>query len=210
MSLDTYTGLQAAILAKLMRTNDADAIARIPDWITMAENELRMALTRLTLRQGEVVNSSYVIAGEYNALPTGFLRQRNLKITSPSVMQLDYIAPETADSWSIEQAALPRLYTIQGNQLRVFPVPDVTYTATFTFYSLTPLSVTNTTNWLLTAHPKLYFVATLAEAFAYYEKEDGLQIAISERERMLSAIYTSDGADQQGSNMRIRVRGNTP
>ena len=39
MSLDTYSGLQAAVLAKLMRTNDADAIARLPDWITMAENE---------------------------------------------------------------------------------------------------------------------------------------------------------------------------
>lgn len=208
MPLDTYANLQTSVLVKLGRSNDSDAIARVVDWVTLAEDEMRMALTRLTVRQGESVNSAYTISSEYNALPDGFLRQRSIKITSSSSPQdLDYVAPQIADNWnSFGQAGLPKLFTIQGNQLRVSPPPDTNYTASFTYYSLPSLSVTNPTNWLLMAHPKLYFKATLAEAYYYYENLDRWNTATQDCERMLSAIYIADGSDQQGTNMRVRTR----
>jgi hypothetical protein len=71
------------------------------------------------------------------------------------------------------------------------------------------LSNSNTTNWLLTAHPKLYYIAALAEAYAYYDDGDKWMAAQQDRDRLLSAIYTSDGSDQQGVNMRVRVDNGT-
>lgn len=211
MALDTYANLQTSILAWLNRASDADAIARCPDWITLAEDEMRMALNRLMVRQGEVNNATFAISTEYTALPAGFYRFRSIKINSTPIQPLEYVSPQLADRWdNLATANLPRLYTIQNNQLRVFPPPDAAYTATITYYALPSLSVTNTTNWMLTAHPKLYLKAALAEAYDYYENGDKFTMNSTERDRMISALSTSDGSDQQGSAMRIRTDNGNP
>jgi hypothetical protein len=212
MTFDTFANLQTEILAKLNRAGDSDAVARCPSWITLAEDEMRMALTRLTVRQGETTDIAYSITSEYNTLPTGFLRGRNIVITSSNPTQpLTYATPKQADEWDTGlTSGLPTRWTIQNNQLRVNRPPDTTYTASFTYYALVGLSVSNTSNWLLSAHPKLYFKAALAEAYDYYENAEGREAAYADRDRMLSAIYTSDGSDQQLVGGRMRPAGTTP
>lgn len=213
MSFDTYANLQVEILAKLNRASDTDAVTRCPSWIALAEDEMRMALTRLMVRQGEAVDNNYTITDEYTDLPSGFFRMRsNPVLTSVSPVQiLDYVAPTVADKWDpYQSAAKPRLWTIQNNQLRVSPPPDASYTATLSYFSLPSLSASLSSNWLLAAHPKLYFKAALAEAYDYYDDDIARDAAQADRDRMLSAIYTSDGVDQQGTRLRIRVDGRTP
>lgn len=213
MSFDTYANLQVEILAKLNRASDTDAVTRCPSWITLAEDEMRMALTRLMVRQGEVVDTAFSISSEYTALPTGFFRMRsNPVLTSNTPVKiLDYVAPTVADRWDpYASANTPALWTIQQNKLRVFPPPNTTYTAKLTYFSLPSLSVSNTSNWLLTAHPKIYFKAALAEAYDYYDDAEARDTAQADRDRMLSAIYTSDGSDQQGTRLRMRPDGGTP
>jgi hypothetical protein len=213
MTFDTYANLQTEILAKLVRTADTDAIARCPSWITLAEDEMRMALSRLTVRQGELTNAAYSIAAEFNNLPTDFFRMRsNPLITSVSPdVSLNYVTPTQADLWDPNtNAGTPRFWTIQSNQLRVFPPPSTTFTASLRYFSLPSLSVSSTTNWLLTAHPKLYFKSALVEAYDYYDDAEAREMAQADRDRMLSAIYTSDGSDQQGTRMKIRVDNGTP
>lgn len=213
MSFDTYANLQTEILAKLNRVNDSDAVTRCPGWITLAEDELRMALTRLMVRQGETLDTNFSISSEYTALPSGYYRMRsNPVLTSVSPVQsLEYVTPTVADTWDPYQSAdKPKMWTIQNNQLRVAPPPDTTYTAKLSYFALPSLSVSQTSNWLLAAHPKLYFKAALVEAYDYYDNELARGAAESERDRMLSAVYTSDGSDQQGTRMRIRVNGSTP
>lgn len=211
MSFDTYANLQAEILAKINRAGDSDAVTRCPSWITLAEDEMRMALTRLMVRQGETKDSTFAISSEYTALPSGFFRIRNIKINGSPTQNLDYVTPEVADNWDVYgDQNKPRLYTIQNNQLRVYPAPDTPYTATFTYFALPSLSVANTTNWLLTAHPKIYFKSALAEAYDYYDNDNARDLAQSDRDRMFDAIYKSDGSDQQGANLKTRVDGATP
>jgi hypothetical protein len=212
MTFDTYANLQTEILAKLNRAADSDAVTRVVSWITLAEDEMRMALTRLMVYQGETKNDAFSISAEYTVLPSGFFRARNLVINSVTpYINMDYIPPKQVDQLDPYAIAdRPRHYTIQGGQLRVIPPPDTTYTASFTYYALPSLSNSQTTNWLLTAHPKLYFIAALAEAYAYYDDGDKWMAAQQDRDRLLSAIYTSDGSDQQGVNMRIRVDNGTP
>ena len=213
MSFDTYANLQLEILAKLNRASDTDAVTRCPSWITLAEDEMRLALNRLLARQGETVNTAFTISSEYTALPSGFYRMRsNPVITSVNPKQvLDYTPPTVAEQWDpAMSAAKPTRWTIQGNQLRVSPAPDASYTATLAYFALPSLSVSNTSNWLLAAHPKIYFKAALAEAYDYYENYDAKNDAQADRDRLFDAIYTSDGVDQQGTRMRARPDGRTP
>jgi hypothetical protein len=138
MSLDTYANLQTEILAKLNRASDTDAATRAVTWITLAEDEMRMALTRLMVRQGETKDDAFSIASEYTALPSGFFRARNLVITSSKPnANLEYIPPHKVDGLApYADSGKPQAFTIQGNQLRVIPPPDTTYTASFTYYAL--------------------------------------------------------------------------
>ena len=212
MSFDTYTNLQAEILAKLVRANDSDAQTRVASWITLAEDELRLAANRLMLRQGETTDSAFSIAAEFTALPSGFYRPREIIITSVNpYVQLTYVPPQVANQWDLSAPAnTPRFWTIQNNQLRVFPVPNTTYTARFTYYALPSLSGGSPTNWLLTAHPKVYYKASLAEAYDYYDDVEARLAAEIDRDRLFNAAYTSDGSDQMGTAMRMRVQGGTP
>lgn len=210
MALATYADLQATVLGFINRASDADAIARCPDWITLAEDEMRMALNRLMVRQGETVNNAFAIASEYTTLPAGFYRMRvapKLNLAYPAPLQ--YVAPSRMDNYASGIANTPRFYTVEGNQLRVNPAPDIGYTATIDFYGLTPLSAG--VNWLYAAHPKLYLMATIAEAKFYYTDMDGYNAAQQDRDRMFSAIYTSDGSDQQAVGpLRIRTDTRNP
>lgn len=212
MAFDTYANLQLEILAKLNRAGDTDAVARCVSWITLAENEIRASLNRLMARQGETRDPAFSIAAEYTALPAGFYRGRQILLTSvnPRVI-LDYVPPSVADSWDMYASAnTPRLWTIQGGQLRVFPTPNTTYTATFTYWALPSLSGSQTSNWLLAAHPKLYFKAALCEAYDYYDDAENKQSAIADREMLLDKINLADSSDQQGTRLKVRVNGATP
>lgn len=212
MPFDNYANLQASVLAYLNRSTDADAVVRCPDWITLAEDVFRMSLSDLKVRQGETQNASFAISTEYTALPADWYATRTIVLNTAPIQGLSYVTPVVADNWDIYATpGRPKLYTIQNKQLRVFPAPDIAYTAKFTYFSLPSLTTLSPTNWLLTAHPRLYLFAALAEAHAYYSSLENYSAFSSERERMLDNIYTSDGSDKQGGNaMRMRVSTGTP
>jgi len=208
MPFDTYSALQTAILNRINRASDAEAASNCPDWITLAENEMRIALTKIMVRQGETVANSFSISSEYTALPTGFYRMRTIKLNTNPIIQLEWETPAIMNRRdSSAGAGLPRYCTIEGNSLRVYPTPDMAYTATFSYYALPALSVSNTSNWMLANYPKLYLVAAVAEAAAHYENAEQAQLYELKRDQMLNAIYASDGADQQGVSLRMRTDG---
>lgn len=208
--ITTYATLQSELLAFLNRAGDSDAVTRAPTWIQLAENEMRLSLSRLAVRQGEEVDDDFSIEEEFTDLPLGAYRIRTLKLTSPVAQSLSYVSPRIADDWDSESApGVPSFYTFQNKQLRVMPPPDTAYTATLCYYALPALSATVTSNWLLASHPKVYLYASLAEAYAYYGSQKALLFA-QDRERILDSIYASDGADQQGSGLRMRINTGAP
>lgn len=209
--ITSYATLQTAILNWLGRSSDTDAVTRAPEWIQMAEDELRLNMNRLMLRQGETKDISFSISTEYTALPSGFIRQRYLRLEGNPPQALDYINPQTIERFTLltGQTGKPKVFTIQGNQVRVIPAPDATYSCTFGYWTLPSLSVTDP-NWLLTAHPKLYLKAALAEAYDYYADDENEQGSRMEVERLLDRLCTVDSSDAQGSALKMRVDGGTP
>ena len=212
MAFGTYGQLQEEVLAKLNRANDGEAVLRCASWVTLAEDGLRMRFSRMKSRQGETRNSAYVISSEFTNLPDGFIRMRSapvLQLTPTRV--LEYAPPNSIDHWDKHNSnGIPSKYTVQGNQLRVNPPPDISYTAEIGFYTLPALSVTSPTNWLLTAHPRLYFKAVLTEAYDFYEDAANYDKTLLEVNAMIEEIDATDGAEVEGPRVRIRVSGATP
>lgn len=205
MPIGTYAELQTAALRWLVRESDTDAVARVPDWITLAEDLLRQDMSELRLRQGEIRSQNTTFSAEYTTLPTDFIMMRQIRLESSPVVSLEYMTPDGMDRvYGGTPSGRPKMFCIQGNAIRVAPAPDATYTATLTYYALAALSTTNTTNWLLTLSPRLYLYSTLIEAALYY-RDDGLrQQLLAEREAMLNKLQTTSGADEQSGPVRVR------
>lgn len=205
MPITTYSELQTAALRWLVRESDTDAIARCPDWISLAEDLLRQDMSELRLRQGEVRSQNSTFSAEYTALPSDFIMMRQIRLESDPVTSLEYMTPDQMDrQYAANMTSRPRTFCIQGNSIRVAPAPDRTYTATLTYYALPALSVSNTTNWLLTLTPRLYLYSTLIEAAMYYRDDDLRKQLLAEREMMLNKLQTTSGADEQSGPVRVR------
>jgi len=207
MALDNYAGLKDTVLAYIIRDGEADAMAKCVDWITLAEDTLRLKFNRIRSRYGETKDDAFAISASYTNLPTGFIRMRKVMLNYSSPSELDYISPQVADrEYSLTSVnGKPRYYTVVGNQLRVMPTPESAYTATILYYSLPSLSESAPTNWLLTRHPKIYLTAVLAEAHCYYKDYEGEQAKAAQLDSMLEEMRVTDDSAEQGGNMRMRV-----
>lgn len=183
MALTTYTELKASIADWLVR---ADLTATIPDFISLAEAQIER---KLRTRQ-MIVRSDASIDTEYSAVPSDFLDTKSLKLNTNPVTPMQFETIESLDQLAsrTNAAGKPTYFSIVGNQIRVVPTPDTTYTAELTYYAkLTKLSSSVATNWLLTSSPDIYLYGALLQAAPYLQ--DDARIAV------WSALYQS-GLDQ--------------
>jgi len=183
MALSTYTELKASVADWLVR---ADLTSAIPDFISLAEAQIER---KLRTRQ-MLVRSDASIDTEYSAVPSDFLDTKSFKLNTNPVTPMRFETIESLDQLAAKTnaAGKPAYFSIVGNQIRVVPTPDTTYTAELTYYAkLSKLSSSNATNWLLTSSPDIYLYGALLQAAPYLQ--DDARIAV------WSALYQS-GLDQ--------------
>lgn len=150
------------------------------------------------------------ISSQSTSLPTGFLANRRLYITSgSSIIELDYLTPDVFwRTWTAASGATgqPEQFTIEGENFIVGPMPDVSYTSSFLYYkALTALVNSSDTNWILTNMPLAYLSATLTEAFAYTRN---MEQAVAWNSRYVSiarALQTQDKRDRYAGPWRTQV-----
>lgn len=176
--LTTYAGLQTAI-ANWLNRNDLDGV--IPNLVSLAEADInrRLALSPVYPMMEQVPGT---IAGEYENTPADLLKVLHIEIfdgsrtwkidrydqMNVSALQQDASYYSTLSGWYESDDKPIRGYTIIGGSLRFFPVPSQSYTYTLTYYQrVPPLTDTNASNWLLSAHPDVYLFGALAHANAY-------------------------------------------
>lgn len=174
MSISTYDELQDAVANWLDRTDLTD---RIPEFIAIAEARFN----RHEAVQFERLDT-LILDARTVALPTDCkellslyfddsTRRGPIVIQSPEEINPSRLGPVTA--------GVPTHAAIYANGagLLLHPTPDQSYTAWITYITkLTPLSDTDTTNWLLTDHPDLYLFASLVAAEPYLKNEERMPI----------------------------------
>ena len=161
MALSTYAELKTGIANWLNRTDLTDEIA--DDFIVLTEADLN---SKLRIRK--MVNQTTItIDSETESLPTGFLQVRNFYILSGGTKHsLRYVSPSHMDQLrGTSTSGTPEVYTILGDTFRFSPKPDSSYTGYINYYKkFDALSVTNTSNWILTDHPAIYLYGSLYHA----------------------------------------------
>ena len=167
MTISTYSDLQTVVLRQMVRDQDADAQARIPDWITLFEASARRWLRP---EMGELRAQNVTLDSQFEYLPDGFIAVRSLKIRGDVDVPLDYMPPDALDRrYPSSATGEPRAYSIIGDSFKVAPAPNGTYTAEMIYHSLPSLGTGQASNWLLNSHPDAYVYGTLVEAAEYYE-----------------------------------------
>ena len=205
MALTSYSTLKTSIANWLNRTDLTDEIA--DDFIVLTEADLN---SKLRIRK-MVTQTTITIDSETESLPTGFLQVRNFYILSGGTKHsLRYVSPSHMDQLrGTSTSGTPEVYTILGDTFRFSPKPDTSYTGYINYYKkFDALSVTNTSNWILTDHPAIYLYGSLYHAANFL---GGVEPRLIQQWQQMYAtalerLERNDREDQfSGSPLQIRT-----
>jgi hypothetical protein len=168
MAIGTYSELKTAIAGEL---NRADLTTKIAEFIELAEAGMRKDV-RLRGASG-ITRSTLSVSSQFTSLPSGFRGFVSVNIDGDADKLVQFVDPYTLDEVRIAQpTGVPTHYTIIGTEMEVAPVPTEATTFEIAYHSsLTALSDSATTNWMLTDNPDIYLYGALIRA-AHYLHED--------------------------------------
>jgi hypothetical protein len=204
MALSTYTELRTSIADWL---NRSDLSTTIPDFISLAEAQIERTLRTRQM----IVRANASFTSEYSAVPADFLEVKTLKLTSTNPLTpLEFLSSDDMDQARSHYTASgkPRFFSVVGNQLRISPTPDGTYTAELTYFAkLTKLSNSVANNWLLTSSPDIYLYGALLQAAPYLQDDARIQTWATLYERALNDLRTADSrASTSGGVLLTRAK----
>ena len=171
MALTSYTELKTSIANYL---NRSDLTSVIPDFITLAESKLNRIL-RLRVMQKRV-STNTTASDAFIDLPSDFLEMVQFFVDSNPNAILDYVNPTEIELNNLKgSSGTPQQYTIMGNEIKLNPIPDSTYTLKLSYFGKIPaLSNSNTTNYILSNYPQVYLYGALVEAQPYIINDERL------------------------------------
>lgn len=189
MALTTYSELKTSIGDWL---NRSDLTSVIPDFISLAEAQIERTLRARQM----IVRANASFDAQYGAVPSDFLETKSFKLTSTNPQTpLEFLSIDALDQKAAEYTASgkPRFFGVVGGQFRIVPTPDSTYTTELTYYAkLTKLSISVSSNWLLTQAPDIYLYGSLLQAAPYLQDDARIQTWATLYERALNDLQTAD------------------
>jgi len=201
MAISTYAELQTAVANWLDRDDLTD---RIPEFIALAEARMNRVL-RIRLMEGKYTAST--VGGQRNyALPAGYLQMRNLQINTTPIRPCQYVTPEIYDRlYGSTLTGTPEIYTIVVDEIQLGPIPAGVQTIEMVFYKrITSLSVTNTTEAMLTANPDIYLYGALLEAEPFIMNDERVPLWSQGFQQAVTDLQDQDAKDRHsGSALRV-------
>lgn len=217
MAITNYSQLVSAITEWLARDQDATLVARIPDFITLAEAKFNRELRSYQMeKRSTTIVDTTTTEPQYISLPTDYQSMRRLRITSLDTKpSLRFMSPVQAEEYQQSYGGTtgqPVGYTLFGTELELTPTPDSNYTLEMIYRSQIPaLTATNTTNWLLTSHPDAYLYGSLLESAPYIKDDGRIQIWTAAFQYAVDSINkNSQDAIYNAGPLAMSVSGVTP
>ena len=204
MALSTYAELKTSVADWL---NRSDLTAAISDFVSLAEAQIERVLRTRNM----LVRGTGNITAEYTTLPADFLDGLTLKLTGTN--PITPLQSETLNSLDTLQnttylsAGKPLFFAIVGENFRVLPTPDSTYAYELVYYAdLAKLSVSNTTNWLLTQAPDIYLYGALLQAAPYLQNDERIPVWVALYTKGIDDLRLADDRSTQTGTMLARAR----
>ena len=185
----------------IARSDVTDAV--LSDCVLMFEAATNR---RLRVRQMQTTTTLTPSAGSA-ALPTDYLTFRSVTWTGSPAQQLEYVHPDwMRAAYPTADQNTPTVFTIEG--LNITIRPEDTTNLTLYYWQKVPALVTNSTNWLLTAHPDVYLNGSLYEVYRYLRDGEAAQAYYALREGGYDEIERL--SEKTKAPMAIKVMGYTP
>jgi hypothetical protein len=167
MSLATFAGLKTAILNEVNRSGDAATVAVVPDWVTLAEADIRREVESRDL----TVNTSFSLTSNTVTGPSALGEIESLAINS------------TLYGWAeLEQVPFGRIMHLRAQ----YPTAAAPAWFAVVYHpEVTALSADDATNYFLTNHSDLYFYGSLLHSIGW------LGMGASESDKMTVEFWNS-------------------
>lgn len=202
MSFSTYSGLKTAVASWMDRT---DLTSEMTDFVALGEARLN----RLLRTQDQITVDDPDAVDEYLDLPADWAQTNRLNFAGSPLDKITFLPVDAFEderaNW--QTAGKPRFYTIVGRQLRFLPEPDSAYSLNHIYWAKIPaLSDSNTSNWLLAAHPDIYLNVTLYYAQRFVRDADGMNEADADLVRAIGELGISDERSKTPTTPRMRTK----
>lgn len=174
MGLANYGQLKVTILNWVARPNDLVAQAAIPDWVALAEADIRSDIIskNVTRKTDLLLNSAAV------TLPTDVQKPTDLFLTEaqyagPIAIMSPGMLSDVA-GWHVGTGR-PRGAALVNGTLLLAPAPDRSYIATLIYQPLLAALVADAdTNWALLNHPNVYLYGALKHGAPWLKEPEHL------------------------------------
>ena len=205
MALSTYSELQTAVGSWL---NRSDLDTNIPDFIALAES----SFNRVLRTRNQITRATSSVAEQFVALPSDLLELHNIQLNTSPVKRLQQVTMTKADDLksSISTSGTPAYFALTGSNIELIPTPDASQTLEVVYYAtITALSDTNTSNWLLTSYPDIYLYGTLVQAEPYLMNDERMGTWGALLGKAIEELRVSDERSQtEGGTLVMRASAN--
>lgn len=198
-----WTGLIGALPNWLKRSDLTTAV--LGDMLWLFEKKFN---AELRLRNAEGVTTIGITSG-YLTHPADWLQWKSI-----TVIQGQYrtaLGPLTEENASVDYGysylGFPRGFVVRGDKTIIYPAPGSgTWTYETVYQQAVPaLTVSATTNWLLTAYPQAYLYGSLLESTLYNINDERIPLWKSAVDEALFKIeQASKKAKYSGAVMTAR------
>ena len=199
MAISTYAELQTAMATWLDRT-----LSSATDCIALFEAQVNR---RLTVRP-QTTTATITMSSGAGTLPTDYLAWKRVTWQGTPKRELEYVTPEyLSASNPTDASADPSRFTIEGETIKVGPISNTSLVMIYS-QKVPALTVSATTNWLLTAHPDAYLFGSLTMAATLTSDAENGRAWNALTQGILGELWGLD-FNQRGP-MAMRTTGPTP
>jgi hypothetical protein len=206
VALDSYTSIKTAVSSNWMHRSDLTST--VDDFIDLFESSFN---SEMRVRQMERSTSTTSTSG-YLVHPAQWLQWKQLKLAqSGGYVNLSPISEESqVTNFGRETPGTPRYYKTIGDKTYLYPTPSADAAVQATYYeSVTSLSTSQASNWLLAGYPGAYLYGSLTEATGYVVDDARSQVWKQKLLETLNRNRNESDRAEHGSQV-LRVRPDIP
>ena len=206
MAIVDYASLQASIIDWALKTGDANFTANVPTFITLAEEQINLDL-RVRWNTNNVTLTTSSVDGSL-ALPADYLDFDAVVAQTNPISPLTYVTVQSyyglLQSNPNPGSGIPTKFTIIDGSMYFYPAVSSSspISVQLVYYQALPaLSVTNTTNFVITTAPRLYLYGSLIYASQYNQDDASEQRWATSYATTLDSIIKANVRSEYATGM---------
>jgi hypothetical protein len=201
MAITTYSELKSAVADTLNRD---DLTSVIPNFISLAESQIAREVRHWRMEK----RVSTAVTTQYSDLPTDFVGFIRLSVEDYPLALMSRDEMQAERFKSSDTGGRPTGYALTGGSIELYPTPNQSYDLELIYYgSITALSDTDTSNWLLQYASDVYLYAALLQTAPYLQHDERLAVWSSLYQQAVDKLNRSSAnATASGTNLSMKIR----